>query len=101
MVLETTKPALVILDPTSSPLPANAQLAKRPVTLDGKVLGLLDNHKPNAARLLDEIQELLSQNHEFAGVVRRYKLDVSRPCPEETVEELAAQCDLLITAIGD
>ncbi len=101
MVVQAVKPVLVVLDPTSPPLPVNARLARRPETLNGKRLGLLDNHKRNAAELLEHVQELLSQRYELAGVVKRSKPDVSRPCPEETVKELAAGCDVLITAIGD
>ena len=96
-----TKPGLLVLDPTAPPIPVSARPAGRPDTLNGKVIGLLDNHKRNASLLLDEIEKLLSQQYEFARVVRRSKNDVSRPCPEPTVEDLAAQCDIVITAMGD
>ena len=94
-------PGIVILDPTSAPLPVDAAVADRPATLNGKVLGLLDNHKMNASGLLDEVYELLSSRYEFASVVRRSKPDVSRPCPAETIQDLASQCDVVVTAIGD
>jgi len=101
MVIEMAESKLRILDPTAAPIPVDARLADRPNSLNGKTLGLLDNHKRNASKLLDEVQELLSHRYEFAGVVRRSKLDVSRPCPEEVVADLAANCDIVITAIGD
>ncbi|MEE9284925.1 MAG: hypothetical protein V3V35_04250 [Dehalococcoidia bacterium] len=101
MVIEATKTGLVVLDPTSAPLPVDARIAPRPDTLDGKVLGLLDNHKRNAVGLLDGVHELLSQRYELAGVVRASKPDVSRPCPQEIIDELAGSCDLVVTAIGD
>lgn len=90
-----------ILDPTSPPLPVDARMAERPDSLNGKVLGLLDNHKLNANKLLDEIERLLSQRYEFADVVRLSKPDVSRPCPPDTMEDLVSQCDVVVTAIGD
>lgn len=96
-----TKPGLMVLDPTAPPMPVDAKKAKRPDTLNGKVIGLLDNHKRNATPLLEELEKLLSERYEFARVVRASKNDVSRPCPEGTVEQLASQCDLVITAIGD
>lgn len=96
-----SRPGLVVLDPTSPPLPVDARLARRPETLDGKVLGLLDNHKRNAELLLDNVRELLAERYELGGVVKRSKPDVSRPCPDKTVDELAAECDVLVTAIGD
>ena len=95
------KPGLAVLDPTAPPLPVDARPAERPESLNGLTLGLLDNHKHNAAELLDEVQELLSTHYEFASVVRASKSDVSRPCPEKIVEDLVAQCDVVITAIGD
>lgn len=101
MVVEAVRTGLVVLDPTSAPLPVNARMARRPETLNGKVLGLLDNHKRNAAELLDYVHAFISQRYELAGMVRRSKPDVSRPCPQETVNDLAAQCDVLVTAIGD
>ena len=92
---------LAVLDPTSPPLPVDARPANRPETLNGLTLGLLDNHKHNAAELLDEVTEMLSTHYEFASVVRASKSVVSRPCPQEIVEDLVAQCDVVITAIGD
>ena len=55
----------------------------------------------NANNLLDDIERLLSERYEFAEVVRRFKGDVSRPCPTDTLEELIDQCDVVVTAIGD
>jgi hypothetical protein len=101
MVIEAAEPKLRILDPTAAPIPVDARLADRPDTLNGKTLGLLDNHKRNATKLLDEVQEMLSHRYEFAAVIRRSKPDVSRPCPEEIVAELASTCDIVISAIGD
>ena len=90
-----------MLDPTSPPLPVDARMAERPDTLNGKVLGLLDNHKLNANNLLDDIERLLSERYEFAEVVRTFKPDVSRPAPSDTLDELIEQCDVVVTAIGD
>ena len=101
MVTEPDMTRISILDPTSPPLPAEARVAERPDTLNGKVIGLLDNHKHNASELLDSIQEMLSERYEFANVVRRSKHDVSRPCPTDTIEELVKECDVVITAVGD
>ena len=101
MATEVTTAGIVVLDPTTAPLPVDARLAQRPDTLDGKVLGVLSNNKNNASALLDNVYGLLSERYEFSSVIRRSKPDVSRPCPEETVEDLASQCDLIITAIGD
>ena len=101
MVIKATKARMTVLDPTSAPLPVDTKLAERSDSLSGKVLGLLDNHKLNASKLLDEIHDLLAERYDFSQVVRRTKNDVSRPCPKDIVEEMAATCDVVITAIGD
>ena len=92
---------LEVLDPTVEPIPAHAVVAPRPETLDGAVLGLLANGKRNADVLLGMIHEILADRYEFRRVIARAKGDASRPCPEGMVEELAAQCDVVVTGAGD
>lgn len=101
MVTETTKARMVILNPTSPPLPVDARLATRPMDLNGKVLGLLNNSKLNAANLLDEVGELLSERYQFAKVIKGSKPNASTPCPEHIVKEFASTCDVLVTSNGD
>ncbi len=96
-----TNSKLKVLDPTVEPIPAHAVIAPRPETLDGTVVGLLSNGKPHAAGFLGEVQAILADRFEFKGVVKRNKGDLSRPCPKAILEDLAEQCDLVITAIGD
>ena len=101
MVTEAAKMRMVILDPTSPPLPVDARLAARPTDLNGKVLGLLNNSKANAAALLDEVGELLSERYKFAKVIKGSKPNACRPCPEDIVKDFASSCDVLITSNGD
>ena len=97
----TTNTRLQVLDPTVEPIPADAVVAPRPGTLDGKVVGLLANGKHNAQELLDLVQQLLADRFEFGGVVSRNKGNASRPCPADILDEMAEQCDVVITASGD
>jgi hypothetical protein len=92
---------MVILDPTLPPLPVSARLATRPMDLNGKVLGLLDNTKANAAALLHEVGALLAERYEFAKVIKGSKPNASTPCPDHIVKEFASSCDVLITSNGD
>ena len=101
MVTETSRPNMVILDPTSPPLPVDARLATRPDDLNGKVLGLLNNSKANAEALLEEVGDLLAERYNFSKVIRNAKPNASTPCPENIVKEMAESCDVLITANGD
>jgi hypothetical protein len=97
----TTIRRLQVLDPTVESIPAEAVIAPRPDTLDGKVVGLLANGKHNAPELLDLIHEVLADRFEFSGVVSRNKGNASRPCPADIMDEMAEQCDVVITSSGD
>jgi hypothetical protein len=97
----TTATKLQVLDPTVDPIPADAVVAPRPETLNGTVVGLLSNNKLNADELLVMVQDVLADRYEFKGVVSRNKGLASRPCPEEILNELSEQCDVVITASGD
>ena len=97
----TTATRLTVLDPTVEPIPVHAIVAQRPTTLNGKTVGLLANGKRNAHELLEAVYEVLSDSYELAGAVVRNKGDASRPCPASIIEEMADQCDVVITASGD
>ncbi len=90
-----------LLDPTVEPGLTRAVIAPRPETMDGKVLGLLANGKPNSEALLHLVQEILADRYQFKGVVARTKASNSRPCPQALLEELVKKCDIVITASGD
>lgn len=94
--------ASVLVDPTSSAAQARFTLAPRRFRdLDGKTVGLLNSTKFNSDHLLDGIGELLQERYAVRELVRERKPYFGRPIPEEQARELAARCDVLITAIGD
>ena len=93
--------SIQVLDPTTEAISASAVIAARPATLDGATVGLLANGKPNAGLLLSMVHEVLSDRFSFKRVAARDKGNSSRPCPDEMMREIADQCDVAITAIGD
>ena len=95
----TTK--IKVLNPTVKPISEDAFFAKRPSNLKGKKLGLLANGKENSEELLASISEVLSDHFEFASIIERNKGNASRPCPDDLVEEMAEECDVIITSNGD
>ncbi len=98
MVLGTK---LGVLDPTVQPIPAHGVVAERPTTLDGKVVGLLANGKMNSEELLAAVSDVLADSYLFRTVVTRNKGNASRPCPTSIIDEMAKECDVIITASGD
>ena len=92
---------IAVLDPTVAPLPADGVVADRPTTLDGVTIGLLANGKMNSVEMLTALHDVLADRYEFGGVVERNKMNASRPCPEDIIDEMAAKCDVVITSSGD
>ena len=92
-----------ILDPTGSTAPriGAAALAPRRADLRGVRVGLLENTKHNAALLLDDLAELLQREHGAAGVLRRTKTAFALPLPDELLQELVRECDVVVTGVGD
>jgi hypothetical protein len=76
-------------------------LAPRPRSLDGKVLGVLDNGKWNAGKLLSLVVEALGKEQRFTEVIRVRKPAFSAPAPGELLDDLGRRCDVAVTAIGD
>lgn len=89
-----------LMDPTVQPASAAVGLAARPADLRGKRLVLMDNGKNNAKKLLEEVFTLLEADLAPAQVTWR-KVPTTLPASEELLDEIAAECDLVIQAVGD
>jgi hypothetical protein len=92
---------LEIFDPRA-PLPRGEGLL--PMALDGlagKVVGFIDNTKPNFNHLVDDLAEVLIRKYGVRAVLKRGKRLQSIPAPEAVIDELAAACDLVIAGSGD
>ena len=77
------------------------RLAPRLSTLKGARLGLLDNDKPKADRLLEHVAGLLHERHGVSGFTRVRKGSATKPAEEEHIRRLLAEADAVVTAIGD
>ncbi len=90
-----------VYDPTA-PIPEALQNMRRSVNdLAGKVVGFIDNAKPNFNLLADDIAELLTTRYGVKTVIKRAKRGASMPATPQVIDELAAQCDLVVTGSGD
>ena len=94
---------LTLFDPTAPRREADSAIAVRPALsgLAGKVVGFIDNAKPNFGLLADDLGELLMSKYGAARVIKRRKPSASVPAKPEVIEELAGECDLVITGSGD
>ena len=94
---------MIVLSPEGKPRLAPGRVsspAKFP-DLRGKVIGLLDNSKPNADKLEERFETLLREKFAIAGAIRRRKLTAQQGAPREILDELAAQADFIISGLGD
>ena len=91
---------LKVLDPRLSAEGEPARLAPPLASLDGALVGLLDNAKIGTARFYDHLEALLRARYGVREVIRRRKPDASRPAPAELLGELSAT-DAIVSGIGD
>ena len=91
---------LRVLDPRQAAQGEAMRLAPALSSLNGAVIGLLDNAKIGTARLFDFVEEILRDEHGVREFIRRRKPDTSRPVPPEMLAELSG-ADAILSAIGD
>ena len=75
--------------------------APRVAALDGLRLGILDNTKWNASRLLRNTADRLGDSHSFAAVNYYRKESFSKDADPALLAAIAAHNDIVLTAIGD
>lgn len=90
----------LLVDPTQQPTSLATTRATRPADLRGLRLGLVQNTKANAAKLLEEVETYL-RDELAPAVVNRYAVPATLPAADDLLDQIAAECDLVIEAVGD
>lgn len=75
--------------------------APRISALAGLRLGILDNTKWNAGRLLRKTAVRLGERHGFAAINYYRKESFSKAADLSLIAQIAAENDIVLTAIGD
>ena len=99
MVAETR--TIQILDPCPEEIPEEKSLSAELPSLEGKVIGLLENRKFHADSFLQELQRVLEQDYGAEKVVYASKFSFSSPCADETIDSLVEECDAIVHGISD
>jgi hypothetical protein len=94
-------PKLVLISPVNEATVAESALAPRLSSLRGKRVGLLDNSKSKAGKMLDTVAAILNAQYGFSNIVRHRKPSASKPAAPEAITELATSCDLVVVGVGD
>ena len=89
----------VLLDPTSERSPTQRPRLKRPASLDGLTIGLLDIAKARGDVFLDRLEQRLAER----GIaVRRYKKPTNtRIAPVPLAQQIATEVDLVVEGLSD
>ena len=91
---------LRVLDPRQSAHGEALRMAAPLASLNGAVIGMIDNAKIGTERLFDFIEEMLREEHGVRECIRRRKPDASRPVPPQMLAEMSG-ADAVLSAIGD
>lgn len=94
---------MIVLSPEGKAKSSAAKIAPvaRFTSLQGRIIGVLDNSKPNADKLAERLAALLRERYGVAKVITRRKLTAQQGAPKQYIEELAAQTDFVLAGLGD
>lgn len=95
------KRSIPVFDPRGVVDMTITRLAQRKIGLEGLRLGVLDNSKWNANKLLRGASAALGTEIKFAAVNYYLKESFSKDAAPELIEKIARENDIVLTAIGD
>ena len=96
-----TSDVVTVCHPAAEDVAEPQRLAPRLSSLQGRTVGLIDNHKRNANVYLEELGRLLQGRYGVTEVVTYRKISQSMPTPNEVLDQLARTCDAIIHAVAD
>lgn len=91
----------LIFDPRGVVDVEERQLAPRIISATGARLGVLDNTKWNAGKLLRQTATLLDNELAFRTINYYHKESFSRNATPELLDRIAAENEVVLIAIGD
>ena len=91
---------LKFLDPRSTVNPQDRPLVAGLDTLEGKVIGVIDNGQSNSTDMFNELAKLIQEKLRAKEVLLRTKPTHMQGAPKPIMEELLNRCDAVITGLG-
>ena len=102
MTCRSTLPSgQIVFDPRGKLTVTAVQLAPRLQTLQNVRLGVLNNSKWNASRLLRHVVAQLDTDISPTAIHHYTKASFSRQAADALLDEVAAETDVVVTAIRD
>jgi hypothetical protein len=99
--MSITTDVVTVCHPAAEDVAEPQCLAPRLGSLQGRTVGLIDNHKRNANVYLEELGRLLQETYGVSRVVTYRKISQSMPTPDAVLDQLARECDAIIHAVAD
>ena len=93
--------SMLVYDPVAPCLTSPRQSRLSLDSLAGKVIGFIDNSKPNFNYLVEDLSRVLVEKHGVKRVISRRKRSASIGAPDSVMDELVAQADAVIAGSGD
>jgi hypothetical protein len=91
---------LRVLDPRLSAEGEALRLAPALKSLEGAVIGMIDNAKINTDKLFDAIADILKTKHGAREFLRVRKPDATKPVPPDMLASISG-ADAILAATGD
>jgi len=91
---------LKFLDPRASVNPEERPLVPGLDSLEGKVIGIIDNGQSNSTTMFQELAKLIEEKLNVAEVIFKTKPTHMQGAPKAIMEEFVDRCDAVITGLG-
>ena len=91
---------LVVVHPAAEDRAELVEAVPRPRSLEGAVVGLVDNARTNSDRFMQVLGQLLEKAG-VGSVVTRRKPNPSVPLPDDVFDELLKRCDIVVHGVAD
>jgi hypothetical protein len=91
---------LKFLDPRASVNPQDRALAPGLDSLEGKVVGIIDNGQANSTTMFQELAKLVQERFKPKEVIFKTKPTHMQGAPKAMMEEIVNRCDAVITGLG-
>jgi hypothetical protein len=91
---------LKMLDPRGSINIKDRPLVPGVDTLEGKVIGIIDNGQSNSTAMFQELAKLMEKKFQPKEVIFRTKPSHMQGAPKALMEDFVNRCDAVITGLG-
>jgi hypothetical protein len=88
------------LDPRVTINPKNRPLVPGLDTLEGRVIGIIDNGQANSTAMFQEVARLIGEKFHTKEVLFKTKPTHMQGAPKPIMEEIFNRCDAVITGLG-